>query len=233
VVFVQAEAVGAVGVPVSAGESRGALASRAACSPEVLAIDSAASPIAVAFPTEVTTPVRLALVVTVVARATPILAVPSKEVPPIVRAVWSAVAVPALPVTVVWSPVFDPVTVAYAPDPSVPPAPMLSVEPSVPVSVRVFDTLKTFAAVSVKVPVVVVIVRPRTVVGVIAQRTNVSAGVVVSFVMVADIPLAVTTDIVVTVPVPPPPPSSIATCSAMVFPDTAKDSRLLSFMLLI
>ena len=45
--------------------------------------------IAVALPVEVTTPVKLALVVTVVASATPILAVPSKEVPPIVRAVVS------------------------------------------------------------------------------------------------------------------------------------------------
>jgi len=45
--------------------------------------------IAVSLPVEVTTPVRLALVVTVVASATPILAVQSKEVPPIVRAVVS------------------------------------------------------------------------------------------------------------------------------------------------
>ena len=81
--------VGRVGLPVKVGEARGALASRAVCNPEVLAIDSAASAIAVAFPVEVTTPVRLAFVVTVVASATAILAVPSKEVPPIVRAVVS------------------------------------------------------------------------------------------------------------------------------------------------
>jgi len=45
--------------------------------------------IVVALPTEVTSPVRLAFVVTVVARATAMLAVPSKEVPPIVRGVVS------------------------------------------------------------------------------------------------------------------------------------------------
>jgi len=75
--------VGRVGLPVKVGEARGALASRAVCNPEVLAIDSAASAIAVAFPVEVTTPVRLAFVVIA------IFAVPSKEVPPIVRAVVS------------------------------------------------------------------------------------------------------------------------------------------------
>jgi len=41
--------------------------SRAVCRPEVLAIERALSAIAVAFPTDVTTPVRLALVVTVAA----------------------------------------------------------------------------------------------------------------------------------------------------------------------
>ena len=45
--------------------------------------------IVVALPTLVTSPVRLAFVVTVVASATAIFAVPSKEVPPIVRAVVS------------------------------------------------------------------------------------------------------------------------------------------------
>ena len=67
VVFVAAAAVGAVGVPVRAGEARGALASRAVCSPEVLAIERAVSAIAVALPTLVTTPVKLAFVVTVAA----------------------------------------------------------------------------------------------------------------------------------------------------------------------
>jgi len=92
---VRACEAGSTTVPVNVGEARGALSSRAVCNPEVLAIDSAASAIAVAFPVEVTTPVRLALVVIA------IFAVPSKEVPPIVRAVWRAVAVPALPVIVV------------------------------------------------------------------------------------------------------------------------------------
>ena len=59
------------------------LASIAACSPEVFAIESAASAIAVALPTLVTTPVRLAFVVTVA----------------------------ALPEIVVWSPVFVPLEV--------------------------------------------------------------------------------------------------------------------------
>lgn len=45
------------------------------------------------------------------AAATVIFAVPSKLVPLIVRAVWRAVAVPALPLTLVWSPVLDPLDV--------------------------------------------------------------------------------------------------------------------------
>jgi len=56
--------VGIVTVPVNVGEARGALASRAVCNPVVFAIDSAASAIAVALPVEVTTPVKLAFVVT-------------------------------------------------------------------------------------------------------------------------------------------------------------------------
>ena len=47
--------------------SFGDLASKAVCSPDVLAIDNAASAIAVALPTDVTGPVRFALVVTVAA----------------------------------------------------------------------------------------------------------------------------------------------------------------------
>ena len=52
---------------MNVGEARGAFRSNAACSPEVLAIDKVVSAIAVAFPTDVTTPVRLALVITVAA----------------------------------------------------------------------------------------------------------------------------------------------------------------------
>jgi len=87
VVFVAAAAVGAVGVPVRAGEARGALASSAVCSPEVLAIERAVSAIAVALPTLVTTPVKLAFVVTVA----------------------------AFPEMFVWSPVFVPERLATAP----------------------------------------------------------------------------------------------------------------------
>lgn len=54
-------------IQVNVGEARGALASRAVCNPDVFAIESAASAIAVAFHVDVTTPVRLALVVTVAA----------------------------------------------------------------------------------------------------------------------------------------------------------------------
>lgn len=54
-------------VPVNVGDARGAFASRAVCNPDVFAIESAASAIAVAFPVDVTTPVKLALVVTVAA----------------------------------------------------------------------------------------------------------------------------------------------------------------------
>lgn len=61
------EPLGIVTVPVNVGEARGAFASRAVCSPDVFAIDSAASAIAVALPVDVTTPVRFAFVVTVAA----------------------------------------------------------------------------------------------------------------------------------------------------------------------
>ena len=46
---------------------------------------------------------------------------------------------------------------------------------------------------------------PFTLVGVIAPRVSVIAGVVVGFAIDPDIPLAVTIDIVVTVPLHPPP----------------------------
>jgi hypothetical protein len=54
-------------LPVRAGDANGAFASKALCNPLVLAIDKAASAIAVAFPVDVTIPVKLALVVTVAA----------------------------------------------------------------------------------------------------------------------------------------------------------------------
>ena len=44
--------------------------------------------------------------------------------------------------------------------PSVPPVPMFNVELSVPASVKVFETLRVFAFVTVKVPVLVEIVSP-------------------------------------------------------------------------
>jgi hypothetical protein len=62
--------------------------------------------------------------------------------------------------------------------PSVPPVPILSVEPSVPVSVSVLPLVNVFPFVMVKVPVLVEIVRPSTVVGTIAPKEKVRAGVV-------------------------------------------------------
>ena len=68
-------------MPVKVGEASGAFRSRADCRPEVLAIDSALSAIAVAFPVEVTIPVKLALVVTLPAvrpEAVPVMLVPTR-----------------------------------------------------------------------------------------------------------------------------------------------------------
>lgn len=56
------DGVGTVTVPVNVGEASGAFASRAVCSPDVLAMESAASAMAVAFQTDVTTPVKFAFV---------------------------------------------------------------------------------------------------------------------------------------------------------------------------
>jgi len=64
VVLVETLAVVERGVPVRLGEAKGDFKSSAACRPEVLPMDKAASAIAVALPVDVTTPVRLALVVT-------------------------------------------------------------------------------------------------------------------------------------------------------------------------
>ena len=49
-------------VPVNVGDASGAFESKAVCKPSVLAIDKAASAIAVALPTLVTGPVKFALV---------------------------------------------------------------------------------------------------------------------------------------------------------------------------
>jgi len=76
--------------------------------------------------------------------------------------------------------------------------------PSVPEKVSVFVTARVFAFVSVSVPVVVDIVNPFTLVGVIAPRVKVIAGVVVAVATLPDTPFAVVTDTDVTVPEPPP-----------------------------
>ncbi len=90
----------------------------------------------------------------------------------------------------------------YAAVPSVPPVPMLSVELSVPASVKVLLTANVFALVIVSVPVLVVIVSPLTVVGVIAAKLSVIAGVLDAFATDPEMPFAVTTDTVVTDPPP-------------------------------
>lgn len=66
VVFVPAAAVEALNV-CAADPANNALASNAVCNPDVLAIDKAASAMAVALPVDVTGPVKLAFVVTVAA----------------------------------------------------------------------------------------------------------------------------------------------------------------------
>ena len=90
-------------------------------------------------------------------------------------------------------------------DPSVPPAPILRVEESVPAKVRVLDIVKVFEVVPPAIvnPVPAAVrVNPLTEVGVMAPRPIVRAGVVVAVAQVAVTPLlaaAVETD--VTVPV--------------------------------
>lgn len=76
----------------------------------------------------------------------------------------------------------------------------VSVLPSVPDSVKLLVTAKVLALVSVKVPVVVLTVKPFTLVGVIAPSVKVMAGVVVAVATEPDTPLAVVTDTDVTVP---------------------------------
>jgi hypothetical protein len=73
------------------------------------------------------------------------------------------------------------------------------------VSVMLFapDVARVEPLARVSVPVVEEIVAPFTEVGVIAPRVNVMAGVVVAVATEPDIPLAVTTETLVTVPEPP------------------------------
>jgi len=91
-----------------------------------------------------------------------------------------------------------------AADPSVPPAPMFKVEASVPASVRVFDTVSVLEVVPPAIvnPVAAAVnVSPFTVLGVIAPSVRVIAGVVPAVATDPEIPFAVVTDTVVTVPV--------------------------------
>ena len=69
--------------------------------------------------------------------------------------------------------------------------------------VRVLEAVSVLPAPSVSVPVPVVIVFPLTVVGVIAPRVSVIAGVVVEVATEPLTPFAVTTETSVTVPEPP------------------------------
>lgn len=95
--------------------------------------------------------------------------------------------------------------------------------PSVPVKVSVLEAVSVLPAAIVSTPLAdEVIVKPLTVVGVIAPNTNVNAGVVVQVAQVAETPLAVTTETDVTVPDPPPPPVT----SVIVFPFTVIEPLL-------
>lgn len=76
------------------------------------------------------------------------------------------------------------------------------VVPSDPEKVREFVTATVLALVIVNVPVEEVIVSPLTLVGVIAPRVSVIAGVVVAVATEPETPLAVVTDTDVTVPPP-------------------------------
>lgn len=73
---------------------------------------------------------------------------------------------------------------------------------SVPAKVSVLENVTILLPVTVRVPVVADIVRPFTLVGVIAPATIVIAGVVVAFATLPEKPFAVATDTVVTVPDP-------------------------------
>ena len=84
---------------------------------------------------------------------------------------------------------------------SVVPGNVIVVE-SVPASVKELLAVRVFPAARVSVPVPVVIVLPLTVVGVIAPRVSVMAGVVVAVATEPETPFAVTTLTEVTVPLP-------------------------------
>ena len=83
---------------------------------------------------------------------------------------------------------------------------MLRVEPSVPAKVSVFESVSVLDVVPpaiVKPVPAAVRVSPLTLVGVIAPSVSVIAGVVVAVATVPEMPFAVATDTVVTVPLPP------------------------------
>jgi hypothetical protein len=86
---------------------------------------------------------------------------------------------------------------------TVPPVPNATEEASVPVKVRVLLAVSVLPLAIVSVPVVVVTVSPFTLVGVMAPRESVIAGVVVASATEPETPLAVVTETLVTVPAPP------------------------------
>ena len=90
------------------------VADKAAAVPEVFWLPAALTPgrLILAVPSKETPPIVLAFAsaVAVPAKATAMLAVPSKEVPPIVLAFWRAVAVAAFPVVLPELPDVLPVT---------------------------------------------------------------------------------------------------------------------------
>ena len=105
--------------------------------------------------------------------------------------------------------------------PRVPPAAMFSVRVPLPslASVILSLAVRVLLLAMVSVPVELEIVSPLTVLGVIAPRVNVRAGVVPWLATVALTPLAVVTVTAVTVPDPPPPPVAASTPDVSVKPD--------------
>ena len=115
------------------------------------------------------------------------------------------------PKVIVFDPLLTPVP-PYVPvardknasDPRVPPAPIFSVELSVPARVNVLLTVNVLDVVppAAEKPVAFAVnVMPLTVVGVIAPSVRLIAGVVVAVATVPETPFAVVTDTLVTVPV--------------------------------
>lgn len=124
--------------------------SNAVCNPDVLAIESAASAIDVAFPTDVTTPVRLALVVTFPAvspEAVPVrlVAVIDDGVPPAQLNKTGAPALPTLIARAVHTPVQSPV-----------------IEPTAGVIVVLPAAVTSHFALTVKVPAAVALPKEPT-----------------------------------------------------------------------